>query len=389
MKIRLFILSIVIPLILSACHKSSAEEEQENAKTVFVYMPYSNNLTEEFKTNLSDFESAINQIGGLTGRRVIVFFANSKSSANMFEIIYNAGKCSRDTLKAYTAIDCTQESGLASIIADIKSFAPAEKYSMIIGGHGMGWLPVGTSPSRTADQMKYHWDNANGLKTRFFGGTSAETQTEISTLVNSLRNNGVKTDYIMFDDCYMSSLEVAYELREVTDYLIACPTEIMAYGMPYEKLGKYLLSDNPDYEAICNTFYDFYSTYKYPYGTIAVTNCSQLDKLAELMKTANGLYTLDESSSSEIQRMDGYTPVLFYDYGDFVKKLCANDSGFMTQFNSLLNDAVPYKAHTEEYYSTWIEAVPINAYSGITTSEPSTNACASSYKNTSWYKATH
>lgn len=389
MKIRFFVLSIILPVILSACHDSNTEEEKENAKTVFVYMPYSNNLTEEFKTNLSDFETAINQMGGLVGRRVIVFFANSKSSANMFEIVYEAGKCVRDTLKTYTAIDCTQETVLTSIIADMKAAAPAANYSMIISGHGMGWLPVGTSPSRTAPQMKYHWDNTGGLKTRFFGGTSADTQTEISTLVSSLGNNGIKTDYIMFDDCYMSSLELAYELRNVTDYLIACPTEIMAYGMPYEKLGKYLLSDSPDYEAICQTFYDFYSTYKYPYGTIAVTDCRQLDELAELMKTANSLYSLDESLLPEIQRMDGYTPVLFYDFGDYVKNLCADDSGFMAQFNSLLGNVVPYKAHTEEYYSAWIEAVQINAYSGITTSEPSSNTCASSYKSTPWYKATH
>lgn len=45
-------------------------------------------------------------------------------------------------------------------------------------------------------------------------------------------------EYILFDDCYMSSLEVAYDLRHVTRHLIACPTEIMVYGMPYSHIGE-------------------------------------------------------------------------------------------------------------------------------------------------------
>lgn len=44
-------------------------------------------------------------------------------------------------------------------------------------------------------------------------------------------------EYILFDDCYMSSLEAAYDLRHVTRHLIACPTEIMAYGMPYSHIA--------------------------------------------------------------------------------------------------------------------------------------------------------
>ena len=91
-------------------------------------------------------------------------------------------------------------------------------------------------------------------------------------------------EYILFDDCYMSSLEVAYELRHVTNYMIACPTEVMVFGMPYSTIGKYLLSEKPDYKAICESFYQFYSNYQYPYGTLAVTDCSYLDELAELMK---------------------------------------------------------------------------------------------------------
>ena len=54
-------------------------------------------------------------------------------------------------------------------------------------------------------------------------------------------------EYILFDDCYMSTVEVAYDLKNVTSHLIASTSEIMAYGMPYDKIGQYLI-ENIDYK---------------------------------------------------------------------------------------------------------------------------------------------
>ena len=51
-------------------------------------------------------------------------------------------------------------------------------------------------------------------------------------------------EYILFDDYYMSSLEVApmgYVMQSTIR--IACPTEVMVFGMPYSTIGKYLLSE--------------------------------------------------------------------------------------------------------------------------------------------------
>ena len=187
----------------------------------------------------------------------------------------------------------------------------------------------------------------------------------------------------------MSSLEAAYDLRHVTRHLIACPTEIMVYGMPYSHIGEYLLAENPDYSAICQTFYQFYSSYTYPYGTIAVTDCSRLDELALLMKDIHSRYSLDDSQTASIQRMDGYSPVIFYDFGDYVRALCSDDAEQLAQFETLLEQVVPYKAHTEKYFTAARGPLPIERYSGITTSAPSTNSLASSYSQTSWYLATH
>lgn len=79
-----------------------------------------------------------------------------------------------------------------------------------------------------------------------------------------------------------------------------------------------------------------------PCGTIGVTDCSELDNLAAIMKEINQRYTFNEELTGELQRLDGYTPTIFFDYGDYVSKLCS-DPDLLEQFNEQLKRAVPLK----------------------------------------------
>ena len=48
-------------------------------------------------------------------------------------------------------------------------------------------------------------------------------------------------DYILFDACFMGSVEVLYELRHSARYFIASPAEILADGFPYHLILPYLI----------------------------------------------------------------------------------------------------------------------------------------------------
>ncbi|WP_181979110.1 hypothetical protein [Phocaeicola plebeius] len=78
----------------------------------------------------------------------------------------------------------------------MKSFASAKTYSLIVGCHGMGWLPVAQSKARAATKPRYYWEYSHTPLTRFFGGLTAEYQTEVTTLAKSLSNCGLKMEYI-------------------------------------------------------------------------------------------------------------------------------------------------------------------------------------------------
>ncbi len=361
--------------------------EQAECRTLLMYLPWSTDLTSYFYTNISDMEEAICKTG-LTNERVLVFMCSTASAATLFELVPEGETCRRDTLKAYSSPAYTTADGIASILTDVKSFAPADRYAMTIGCHGMGWLPVNSSSSRGMTPVrKFHWDYTDGPLTRFFGGTSASTQTDITTLAEGIEAADMHMDFILFDDCYMSSIEAAYDLRLVTDYLIGCPSEIMAYGMPYAEIGPYLFGE-PDYEAVCEAFLDFYSNYQYPYGTIGVTCSAELDSLAGVVAKIEAAYDFDTSLLPYLQDMDGYSPPIFYDLGDYVAALCP-DTALLAEFEAQLTRAVPYRANTTMFYTNRSGAESIRVYSGITTSAPTTSQYAYDWTQTAWYAATH
>lgn len=254
----------------------------------------------------------------------------------------------------------------------------------------MGWLPVNASrPLRIHE--KFHWDYTDAQLTRYFGGTSWEYQTDISTLSAAIENACVKMEYILFDDCYMSSIEVAYELKDVTDYLIASTCEVMAYGMPYATMGKHLLGI-PDYKSACDDFYEFYSSYSMPCGTLSVTDLSQIESMASLMKQINSTYSFDDCQRSQLQNLDGYTPTIFYDFGNYINLLLGQNNApenITTEFEHQLNKLIPYKTNTETFYTATRGPLKINHYSGITTSDPSISQRAADKNKTKWYSATH
>ncbi|MDE6335776.1 MAG: Clostripain family protein, partial [Muribaculaceae bacterium] len=227
--------------------------------------------------------------------------------------------------------------------------------------------------------------------TRYFGGTSREYQTDISTLSAAIANTGLKMEYILFDDCYMSSIEVAYELKEVADYLIASTCEVMAYGMPYATMGRHLLG-TPDYKAVCDDFHNFYSNYSVPCGTLSVTDLSCIEDMASLMKDINTSYAFDDYQREQLQNLDGYTPTIFYDFGDYVDHLLQQNNApesTMEEFEMRLSRLVPFKTNTEDFYTATRGKIKINTYSGITTSDPSVSLRATDKNNTKWYYATH
>lgn len=394
---------ILIPLLilLSACHDKieTPRPTEPVERTVLMYFPWSGDeqpLTSYIKQNIADIEAVVAQ-GLLKNDRILVYFMNSGTEAELFELRQQKNTCIRVSKKKYDSVPIfTTATGIASILDDVRQYAPAEHYAMTIGSHGLAWLPVSQSRSRAqaTERQKEYWEYESEGRplTRWFGGTDEKYQTDITELAAGIEQAGMKMDYILFDDCYMASVEVAYALRHVTDFLIGSTCEVMAVGFPYGKIGPYLVEEI-DYEAISQSFYDFYMSYQYPYGTISVTVCSELNALADVMRRINERYTFDttEANLRRLQYLDGYAPVCFFDMGDYVRQLC-NDAALLAEFEEQLERTVPsaWHRHTPSFYSRSCGVNPIRTYSGITTSDPSINAkTVQAKQETEWWQTTH
>lgn len=398
-------------LVLVACDdKNTYEEPVAPEQTLLMYFPWSGNdsgstgLLSHFLTNIDDMEEAI-RYNAPEGCRVLIYLVerkvetgiggatNTYFEGSLQELKARGGKVERVQLTSYRDPDMTEAEQIARLLKDVQAYAPAPRYAMTIGCHGMGWIPATATKavSREGAEREY-WEYEGAEQTRWFGGMTAEFQTEIPTLAEAIRRAGMKMEYILFDDCYMSSVEVAYELKDVTDYLIGSTSEIMAEGFPYTEIGALLLGE-VDYEGICESFYQYYmERSSYPCGTVAVTVCRELEALAEVMKRINAASEeLTASELSQVQVLDGYDPCRFYDLGDYVNFYC-KDAALRGEFERQLERAVPaaFRRHTPTFYSMTSGETEINAFSGITTSDPSLSPLVVDVKgSTAWWKATH
>ncbi len=391
MKKIFLLLFFPVICLLASCSKDDPEPTRETEKTVLMYLPWSSNLTRDFERNINDIEECIMNMRSTGDSRVLVFFSKTDSEAELFEIAYTNGACSRIAVKSYTNPDFTTVEGLSGILTDAMSAAPAKSYAMIVGGHGMGWLPVSNRVKQAAAIGKAHWEYDTPYPTRYFGGTTAAYQTNISTLAKAINRSVGKMEYILFDNCYMACIEVAYELRNSADYLIASSTEILARGMPYTTMGRYLIGKT-DYEAACRDFYSFYSTYSPPCGVLATIDLSQVEEMAQVMAEVNDACPATIENLSALQRLDGYFPTIFFDYGDYARTLMelnAAPQALRDRFEAQLKALVPYSVATDTYYTAAIGRQPLNTSSGLSTSTPSLNPLAESKTGTAWYKATH
>ncbi|MFR9579559.1 MAG: clostripain-related cysteine peptidase [Rikenellaceae bacterium] len=415
---RRFIYLLIFTLIFTAllgCSKDDSSNEYKQLtdevapQTTLIYFA-GRSLSSNFLNNISDIESAVAS-GALGEGRFIVFYPTTSTSATLYEIYRDGDNSStRTEITQYSNFQSVTSSSFTTIINKAKEYAPADTYNIIISGHGTGWVPTTMSMRSLSSFIDFDaYREQSNIPTRYIG-SSSNGRMEISDLKSALESSNTTFGYILFDACFMSSIEAFYDLRDLSDYIIASPCEVMSYGFPYEKALPYLFSDNGhsvDYEGVCRSYYEFYKDtysyygYKTPSGAIAVTVTKELEPLASVVKEINSS-TINSVNVNTLQSYDLLTYPAFVDLGDYINNLCADDlllSKFATQLEATLPSN--YKFHTESIiitvgassskdgwdsylYANWVE---IEQYSGISTTAPS--AYYSSYwKDTDWAKAT-
>ena len=410
----LFICSISLAMTFTSCSEEAFDTDSVNKQTILVFYPWtgsqsSTGLLGYLQNNIDSICDGIIDRKGLNNSRVLVFLSNKYNHSTLYDLQYNATTKSVDRvpLKEYEGTSYASAEGIADIMNEVKTKASALNYALIVGVHGCGWTyasdwsrypyyarPSVTRPSDNNFSGIQFGPDPNAPLTRFFGSVSlAENAMDISTLAEGIRESGLKMQYILFDACYMSNIETAYELKDVTNYMIASGSEIMAAGLPYRSMWSYLNSPTPNYSGIVSTSVNFYkNNSSAPFCNLAAIDCRQVEKLASVMKDINAEYQLSASVSLDsIQHLDGFRPNLFYDLETYVDSL--HPSGYLLdQFKSQLKLTIKASDHTDEAYTCIYssDSFKIKNYCGITISDPSQHSVAiKGREKTGWWKATH
>lgn len=413
-----FIFAIVSIIGLGSCTEEAFDIDKVNKQTILVFLPWTGGnssigLTEDLSKNIDSICAGIKDKKGLNNTRVLVFFSNNANNSTLFDLTYNdvTKEVSRTPIKTYEGSAYNSANGFADILNEVRQNAEALNYALIIGGHGCGWscaddwinYPNQAKSFNTQQTLSYDTPfsgiqfgtDPDNPTTRFFGSVDRkENSIDLSTLVEGIKQSGIKMQYILFDVCYMGNVETAYELKDVTNYLIASSSEIIAKGIPYRSMWSYLNGTTPNYSSLVNGIVNFYKNSNSPYCNMAAIDCRQLDALANVMKEINQKYTLDTTIPLDsIQPLDGFLPHLSYDMAVYVDSLRPN--GYLKeQFSNQLKKTVKAAAHTDCAYTALRQypevTIKIKNYCGLSISDPSQHPVAIRGKEkTGWWKATH
>lgn len=258
-----------------------------------------------------------------------------------------------EVVKEYPIQSSVTKNVMSTVLTDMLTFAPTDRYGLIFGSHASAWT--------------------NSIYTRSFGLDGQQTDNTILLpyMVEAIRSTGVHFDYILFDACYMGTIEVCYDFKDVADYLIASVMEVPAYGFPYgtELMPALFEGIETSYKKICQEYIDYYidvySQKHSAWGTVVLIDNKQVNSLVSSLKNEITTHK-DKLADYKVSTLQDYgkssAPDIAYDLRQFVKEL--NDGNIPTDFDEKLNKAVLYKGClTEARPANY--AVDVENYCGL------------------------
>lgn len=388
---RLFIYILLLITIIS-CSKdeeyvpSNTPIDRNAAEQVTLLYLMGTSLKYYFNLNISDAVEAVG--GGALGLygRFYYLLPSSSSAAALYELIQNEDGSTTERLvyefSDFASIDPDSISDVISMVNDdVDWSSDRQVMNLVMSSHALGWvLNTSAAYSLRNETIMISGGSSSGSyvpMTRYMG-SSSDGVINIFKLEEGLANSGVNFGFILFDACYMSSVEALYRLRNRAEYIIASPCEVMGAGFPFDRVLYYMFENSGrtyDLEGICEDYYTYYrdgygGTYKSACVSVCVT--SELENLALAVKAT----TREAVNKSDIQGYSYNNIYPFYDLKSYMNEACSS-SDYESFVNQLeLTFPSKYLRYTDTFfvsygYSCYMRSmVDGTLYSGVTTSEP-------------------
>ena len=361
------LISLFSATVFSSCDKDEPEPPlPAGSRTILVYMVANNSLggaTPDTGFDAADRSEmlAAARSGDLNGCRWLVYYASKHSAPVLEELTPNGFT----TLKNYDNNSYSVSiNRMKDVFADMKKFAPAEEYGLILWSHANGWQQNGII-EKNKKPLAYGEDRGRMMN--------------ITSLRNALEGQGF--NFLYADVCYFSTIEVVYELRNTVKYFAGCEARLRADGMPYNTTMKYFTGKTADLVSAAASTYAYYNDLSDPddrWCTMSVIKMDGVEKLAEITRD---IYTTSYYPRNYTpQVMEDLSTCYYFDFQHFVEAL---NSQYYSAWQKAIDDVVIYKAATAKL----IGGTPIKTHCGLSTyiMPDEIHATYKNYNSLSWY----
>lgn len=347
------LLSLIVTL--SSCSNSDEPDaEPKDSITILSYLVANNNLDDDLLTNIATMYDGLanmnkpavllvywdgkTSIGENASKHLILKYeTDGKGNINGIPALDLSSTLEQvleiaEIVKEYPTQLSTDKQVMETILKDMSSIAPTNKLGLIFGSHGSSWL--------------------NSIYTsRSFGqdGTGTDNTILIPDMVDALSKIEKDIEFILFDACYMGTVEVCHAFRNVVNYQIVSVMEVPAYGFPYDAfMGDLYQGTVNGYKQVCKEYIDYYQDLyesgSQSWGTVALIDSKEIQNMTDCLKQEIIAHKdiLSDYNSSHLQeygRTQG--PYIAVDLEHLVKDL--NGGKVPVAFNNQLNKTILYK----------------------------------------------
>ena len=366
MKERVLLLLFVL-LAFTGCAEDDRIEwpptgQPTEGRTLIYYMVCDNDLSGYIYKNL--MQAAGTEIRNPNDRVVAFIDHASKGTVLSTEpqIIQFDGNGYHRILKTYPEGNSCDPAFFREVLDYIIAAFPSQSYGLVLSSHGSGWSYDVESSAKSfgGDYLSVN-EKGYMIDPRFIN---------IKSLAEQLP---LKFEFILFDACLMANAEVAYELKDKANYLLASTITISGKGFAYDTIQPYLLiNTDAGLKSAADWFYNYYANSGNSSGAaVSVLDLSQIAGLASVQNELFDKYKVTGSLLQSVKkegvivdmRLNGksFATIPFYDeiwanrycydYLDFMKTLLGADADAndLKKLSDQLNKVVIHQQHTNRF----------------------------------------
>ena len=392
---------MILCSFLAGCEKNNYSPEQPSyTKTVLMYMVAENSLNNYTHEDVSEILSAKAKIPD--GSELILYIDDC-DKPRIYSITNQTNATLLSNLSAEYEYSDDPNSASADVFGQVLKYVmqkhKADCYGVIMWSHGSGWIdstyPDDKDQNAKQRSFSFGLDNQKNTKTDY------GHQMNISSMANAL-SNMPNIEFIMFDACFMQTIETAYALRNTTQYIIGSPAEIPGNGAPYHLMIEPMFAQNFNPDDLTRPYYEYYrdNTSINMGVLLSAINTKQLEPFATVTKNCLQGISLADSSYMNVQNYFLYdkwlnladVPDLYDMQGVMLKNLPEER---YAKWKEAYDKTVVSKYTTKNWYTAYGHYdLPVDSiqYGGVSMFIPQQKylqhspTFLSNYTKTDWYK---